>query len=350
MRFLVVDGSHLAFRVIYASMSNDLFSSNYIKFLITKSIISEVCKYPSTPIVAFDYGGSDYRKSIYPEYKGDRKRDELPLIIDGKDMSDKDISADELIKIRRLLDNEDEIKTADNLINLKLFLETRDYVVNELGKIGILGFKSLGYEADDIGYLFSNCTNTEGRLLSDDNDWRLYLNDRYHLRRPIKDEVITIDDMSKEPMYSSMMESTGLSAPELYHHILALTGTHNNVVGYKGIGETRAAKLVPMILSGDEIKPGPAYINTYLEDKSRYKLNYKIIGSSHIRDDSSKLLSEIVTNYRNNVKRPGQIDMILLGGSIGSNTIGDMYSDYHKSIEILSEEELCHISQPSLIQ
>lgn len=66
-RLLVIDGSHMMFRTIHQSVNSGMCSLNYTIYSFLRSIIKELKAYPSTPIIIFDKGGSDYRTSIYPE-------------------------------------------------------------------------------------------------------------------------------------------------------------------------------------------------------------------------------------------------------------------------------------------
>lgn len=347
-KIAVIDGSYLVFRTIFSSSENEIQSENYIKYLVLRSIIKEISLLQAFPIVAFDWRGSAYRSSIYPEYKQDRKsqEDELDVIIPigehaGKSINDPSVTADALISLRTQAGaflSQSEIDAINNKIQMKLFLSARDFVCNELGSIGILGVKIRGYEADDFGFLFSHCTSHEGYLVSDDSDWKLFLTDHWQIRRPLKESFITLDEFSSE--FQSTIESTGKSAPEIYKHILALTGTHNNVIGYHGIGEKTGLKIAELLLSGQELDNTKAKHKIVLEDEcAKYQLNLKVISSDHISEQRD-VLFEALLSAANNVKKVSQIEFIKIASSIQSERLPEYFQKYSSSVKHLTPDEL----------
>ena len=359
MRILLFDGSYLVMRSVLSSYDNELISPEYVKFIVTRMLISELSKsYEATkeqgyPIVAFDYGGSAFRKSMYPQYKADRVQadDDTTVLLmpdgeyQGIPISDLKISSSELFRIRHIYDGE-EREYLDSINRLKLFRETREYVCNELNKIGILGLKIHGYEADDIGYLFSNFTSCKGTLVSDDHDWKLNLSNNYDLRRPIKDETVTINSFNT--MLGKLYESTNIPGPVLYRHMLALTGTHNNIIGYKGIGEAKAKDILTILLANPELplddrlkllNPKSKIHSKVIDDSSIYQFNYVIVGSDHIAIERNKIFDEILKQM-DKVQRPNQFTYLAMCHNILSESLPELSQKYFSSYKYITKDDL----------
>lgn len=343
IRVVLFDGSLTARRAIAAGLHSESCSEDFLKFFTLRLILKEIetyckIKMPTNPgmkllpIIAFDYGGSAYRKEKLKSFKADRKKDfgGIEIIIPeggytGLKVDDPVVPPDELISLLQLFEEKSlEREYLMNQLTRKLFSSLRDFFINHMSEIGMLGYMKYGYEADDIGYLFSRCTDTRGLLVSDDKDWQLNLTERYEISRPMKGErYISLESFNYD--FKDIVESTGLSAPEIYRHVLALTGTHNNVEGYKGIGWVRGVQIAKLILEGsgtlDLLDPNVKVHATVLNNPELYHFNYDIIGSDHVREDRQILLDDIKSKLEAVAEKPTQMDYLKLLSKIGAKSL-----------------------------
>ncbi|HEG8092007.1 TPA: hypothetical protein SFZ51_001627 [Campylobacter jejuni] len=341
-RVILFDGSITARRAIAVGINSETCTENFLKFFTLRLILKEIETYCKSyipknpgmgvlPIVAFDYGGSAYRREKLKSFKADRIKDYggIEIVVPqggytGLKVDDPLVPADELFPLLQLFEEKSlEREYLTSQITKKLFTSLRQFFTTQMNEIGILGYMKYGYEADDIGYLFSHCTETRGLLVSDDKDWQLNLSDRYEISRPMKGEYVSLDSFNYS--LKEVVESTGVDAPEIYRHILALTGTHNNVEGYKGIGWARGVQIAKLILEGngtlDLLDPKIKVHATVLENPDLYHFNYNIVGSDHIKEDRQLLLDDIKSKLELVSEKPTQMDYLKLLSSIGAKTL-----------------------------
>ena len=182
-------------------------------------------EYDDIPIENFihilDSNGSDYRKSIYPEYKANRKENE-----------------EELVQQKELLGT---------------FLQAFDYKFVQIH----------GVEADDVIGSYAKILtlqNKFGLIVSYDKDLFQLLNDNIALTREEKDK----DGIKRFAFYTKnyIVKTYGFE-PDTFADFLAFKGdVADNIKGVKGIGDVAAKSLlqeypnVEMSLQNlDKIKP-----------------------------------------------------------------------------------------------
>ncbi len=199
---LVVDGLNLAFRWKHSGAR--YFSDDYIN-----TVLSLAKSYKaSNIIITADYGSSNYRKSIYPEYKQNRKdkiQEQTPA----------------------------EQKAFEDFI--KEFLNTLEEIKRQ--EIPLLRFE--GVEADDIAGVIVNRRKmydiNDIWLISSDRDWDLYIQEHVSRFSYVTRKEVTINNWSTHYDYT----------PEDYISVKCLMGdVGDNVLGVPGIGPKRAIALV----------------------------------------------------------------------------------------------------------
>lgn len=193
--WLVVDGLNLAFR--YAHNGTKDFIDEYIN-----TINSLANSYKATTIIiACDKGSSTYRKTIYPEYKGDRKE-----------------------KYEKQTEEEKQ-----------KFLDFFSYFDSMVDRLPWTVFRYDGVEADDIAaFLVKNNPTKKIWLVSSDKDWDLLINQNVS-----RFSYVT----RKEVTYDNFFDTYNCSI-ENYITLKCLQGGDDNIKGVDGIGPKRAIQLI----------------------------------------------------------------------------------------------------------
>lgn len=310
MKYLVMDGSYQTFRHIFSSIKDETFNPKYVAYRVFRTIIKELNSYDSYPIICFDKHGSKYRKSIYKDYKGNRysdTKDEIrfddnsPDELRGKVLSDFSIPIDILISyfnIIKLIENDDkefkEFQSAlEDAVRMRTYLFVRDLFTNELPKIGILTLTISGYEADDIGYFFSNCIEGSGRLLSDDKDWYISITDNYDLYRPMSEKLVTINDVSND--YKELVDR--VSPSEAVRLFKAIIGDgSDNIPGFDGIGGVRGYNILNNIVTSNGIN----ICNILNEDNKLHYLIKNINNLDNLGTIGKSIIDSMRSKYINN--------------------------------------------------
>lgn len=199
---LIVDAINLAFRWKHSGAR--YFVDDYIN---TVNSLAKSYK-ASNIIIAADKGSSAYRKSIYPEYKQNRK-DKIAEQTDAEQRA-----------------FEDFIKEYNNTLEALM------------GRgVPVLQFQ--GVEADDIAAAITNRKTKynieEIWLISSDRDWDLLIRDNVSRFSYVTRKEYTINN------WDTHYECT----PEEYISVKCLMGdSGDNVIGVPGIGPKRAISLV----------------------------------------------------------------------------------------------------------
>lgn len=260
---LIVDGLNCAFR--WKHNKSTKFAEEYLGMVrsLAKSYDA------GSIIVAADWGGSSYRKEIYPEYKANRKD-----LVDKQTEKEKQESQIFFAEYERALE-----------------------VLDKASDISLFRYK--GVEADDIAaYLVSRLHDfgfDQAWLISSDRDWDLLVGPYVSRFSTVTRQEVTLDTWI-HPV-----------KPEDYLSYKVLTGdTGDNIPGIDGIGPKRAASLIEQFGSALDIYDACPlggklkYIQNLNNQADRIPLNYELmdllsfceeaIGRDNINDIGRKLM------------------------------------------------------------
>jgi DNA polymerase-1 len=218
---LIVDGLNLAFR--WKHQKKEFYKQEYVR-----TVESLAKSYNCGEIVVLGDGGSDYRKSIDPEYKANRKE--------------------------RYKD-----QTEEERVEFENFLGEFQKTMEALTAKGYLTIKYKGVEADDIAAVICLAREEleldEIWLVSSDKDWDLLITENISRFSTVTRKETTIGNWDEHYDFD----------PEYYLTFKCLTGDKgDNVPGVSGIGPKRAAGIIEDY--GDVFD-----IMTTLPIESRYK-------------------------------------------------------------------------------
>lgn len=201
---MIVDGLNLAFRWKHSGATE--FADDYIK---TVESLKKSYK-ARWVVIACDKGSSEYRKSLYPEYKQNRK-------------------------------DKFELQTEEDKVKFELFFEefqnTLDKIEQE-SKYILFRFNKV--EADDIAAFIVKNKKTfpavdDIVLVSSDKDWDLLINDN----------VMRFSYVTRKEISADNWNTHYDCEPEDYISIKCLQGdSGDNIPGVPGIGPKKAAALV----------------------------------------------------------------------------------------------------------
>ena len=236
---LIVDAINLGFRWKHAGATE--FCDDYIK---TVESLKRSYK-ASHVIIACDRGASSYRKTIYPEYKQNRKD-------------------------KQALQTEAEKDAFETFF--REFENTMATIEIE-GKYPLLRFQ--GVEADDVcAYICSKVKNRNIWLISSDKDYDLLINNHVSRFSYVTRKETTIDNWNTHYDFE----------PEDYISIKCLMGdSGDNVPGVPGIGPKRAVSLVAEygstydIIASLPVSGKYKYIEALNNCRDQLILNYKLM-------------------------------------------------------------------------
>jgi len=237
---LIVDALNLGFRWKHKKATK--FVEEYLATVLSLATSYEC----GTIIVAADRGGSEYRKSIYPEYKANRKelyKDQTP--------EEKKLSEQFFAEYERTLE------AIDNHPKMKLF-------------------RFQGVEADDTAaYLTSRMYDygfDKVWLISSDRDWDLLITKDVSRFSTVTRQEITLETWPY-PV-----------SPEHYISLKVLEGDKgDNVHGFEGVGPKRAADLITQYGSAYDIYDAipiagkQKFVQAINDNKDRILLNYELM-------------------------------------------------------------------------
>lgn len=363
-RLLVVDGSHMMFRTIHQSVSSGMCSLNYTIYNFLRSIVKELKAYPSTPIIIFDKGGSSYRSSIYPEYKGNRKDNtadedikvftEIAGQYAGLKINDWSVPMDALQMIfmstpvgNPKSSNQVEVLQYEywhalkSQYTLRVFSEARKILMEYLPYIGLASITREGIEADDYGYLLSQLTSDEyeGRLITSDQDWIISVSDRFTLHNPMSSQIVKYDDfLAWNPM---VVEARGkdYNWNELMVLVKAINGDGgDNIFGFEGIGGVGADELArKLAINGIESHEDNSKIkelglakkfNSIINEYDRFLLNKKLVGFYHVSGLTAETMKKDVENALSQVHDISELKFMQLCSLIESNDLPNSFSPF----------------------
>jgi DNA polymerase-1 len=209
----LVDGHALVFRAYYAFIRQPLVNSRgqetsaVFGFLNTLlNLLSS--EEPDYLAVVFDTAAPTFRHKRYDQYKANR--DEMPEAL-----------AEQLPVIYEML-------TAMNVPQ----------------------FSMEGFEADDLIATLSRGlqSEVEVKVVSGDKDLLQLINDRIHVIRPGKTQVV-----ESEIDAATMVETMGLRPDQLIDYLALMGDSSDNVPGVRGVGKKTALKLIDKHNSLDEL-------------------------------------------------------------------------------------------------
>lgn len=260
---MIVDCMNLAFRWKHSGSTK--FVDDYLA-----TVLSLAKSYDSgTIIAAADWGGSTYRKELYPEYKNNRKE-----LVDKQSPEEKE-------QARKFFDEYERVLEA----------------LDKHNRIKVLRYK--GVEADDIAaYITSRLPDfgfDQAWLISSDRDWDLLVNERVSRFSYVTRKEQTLDTWDY------------IVTPEQYISYKVLTGDPgDNIPGIPGVGPKRAAALIEQYGSAMDIYdaaplPGKQkFIQAVNDNKEQILLNYELmdlltfcqeaIGRENINDIGRRLV------------------------------------------------------------
>ena len=237
---MVVDGLNLAFRYLHAKSTQ--FVDDYIRVVDSLKKSYKAGKV----IIVCDKGSSSYRKSIYPDYKANRKE-------------------------------KFENQTEEERLAFEEFFAEFEKTLLQIETIyPVLRFDST--EADDIAaYIVTQIKKypvTDVWLISSDKDWDLLVNEYTSRFSYVTRKEVTFDNWYTH--YDC--------EPEQYISLKCLTGdTGDNVKGVEGIGPKRALELVKEygsamdIVANLPITSKYKYIQSLNASGDKILLNYRLM-------------------------------------------------------------------------
>jgi DNA polymerase-1 len=260
---MIVDAMNVAFRWKHSGATK--FVDDYIA-----TVMSLAKSYDAgTIIVAADWGGSSYRKAIFPEYKANRKE-----LVEKQ-------SAEEKEAARKFFDEYERVLEA----------------IDKHPRIQL--FRYQGVEADDIAaYLVTRLHDygfDQAWLISSDRDWDLLVGPYVSRFSTVTRKEITLDTWDY-PV-----------TPEQYISYKVLTGdSGDNIPGIPGVGPKRAAALIEQYGSAMDIYdacplPGKQkFIQAVNENRDQILINYELmdlvsfcqeaIGHNNVNDIGRRLV------------------------------------------------------------
>lgn len=264
---LIVDSLNLAFRYKHSGATD--FAEDYLR---TVNSLKKSYK-ASHVIMACDQGSSSYRKSMYPEYKQNRKDKQA-------EQTDAEAAAFELFF-------EDFLATLEHIRN------NTDYPV----------IKFQGVEADDIAaYIVSKkdlLSFDEIWLVSSDRDWDLL----------VQPKVSRFSYVTRKEVTHENWETHYEWSQDEYISIKCLMGdTGDNVFGVPSIGPKRAHGLVTEfgstwdIIASIPLNGKYKYIQELNKCKDRLMLNYQLMDlvthcAEAVGVDNCKQIDSILETY-----------------------------------------------------
>jgi DNA polymerase-1 len=260
---MIVDAMNVAFRWKHSGATK--FVDDYIA-----TVMSLAKSYDAgTIIVAADWGGSSYRKAIFPEYKANRKE-----LVEKQ-------SAEEKEAARKFFDEYERVLEA----------------IDKHPRIQL--FRYQGVEADDIAaYLVTRLHDygfDQAWLISSDRDWDLLVGPHVSRFSTVTRKEITLDTWDY-PV-----------TPDQYISYKVLTGdSGDNIPGIPGVGPKRAAALIEQYGSAMDIYdacplPGKQkFIQAVNENRDQILINYELmdlvsfcqeaIGHNNVNDIGRRLV------------------------------------------------------------
>lgn len=182
-KLLIVDGSYLLHRGLHQQNLFELRSPNGERsggiFQFLRSINSEIRKNGDYfPIVTWDAGLSKRRTDADPYYKHADERNKEPEVL-TPEQADSDY--------------------------ITQYRKQRNKLIEILSYVGIPSIRIAGWEGDDLICLLSRLS-INSRILTDDKDMLQLVSEDIEVRRPMADQLITLNEFLKENDYENIYD------------------------------------------------------------------------------------------------------------------------------------------------
>jgi DNA polymerase I len=256
---LIIDGNNLAFRIFakYPPLTTKAGESVSLIYGFMKSLKFLMSKFsPERVSIAYD-GKSDYRTSIYPEYKKNRKQ----------------------------RTDEDEEFYAD-------YVKQLSKLTSVVSKLGIYQYRCPTMEADDIISLITHL-GYEVIIVTEDRDLTQLLRNGCAVYMPMKDKMYT------EESFTNEMTVT----PEQYVLVKALMGdSSDNISGIYGIGEKIATSLVrtfktwKVLKAAARMSSGDKLLGKVLDNVDVVERNLRLVNLRSLEACTSKTFGDWLTD------------------------------------------------------
>lgn len=204
--WLIIDGNSMAHAAFHAKELGADQSGSQVPFSVLNALraltSSEFLSFK--PIVLWD-SKSEYRTSLYPDYKANRQLDQ----------------------------SEEQRRKRED------FHQQRDYLKQALTHLGITQFLPVAFEADDLAYQFVVSQTAPIVLVTGDRDWLQMLirdNVSWFYHRAENRRLIKGDQLDQE---------VGVKTVDQFVELKAITGDpSDNIPGIGGLGEKGAKDLL----------------------------------------------------------------------------------------------------------
>lgn len=240
-RLLIVDGSYFLHRSLKVKeiydLRNSLGEGTGAIFSVLRMLNKElkICG-DYYPVVCFDEGLAPRRVAVDPHYKHADERAEK-----HKQVLVPDNPEDEyLLQYRR----------------------QRNTLIEVLTRFGIPCLKYVPWEGDDLMYILTR-VSSESLVLTDDKDLLQLLSNTTCVRRPMRDEMWTMDELLDAKKMSSIYDFTMTKA-------IVGDGSDNIPSCCKGVGEGTAHGLLRIINEFYRVSHNKDSVLTWEADWSEY--------------------------------------------------------------------------------
>lgn len=236
----------------YITPTEGAYHNKIIDAAIDEQFIDPDFPYVYKVACAWDGGKSEFRKSLYPDYKGQRER-------------------------KRLLETEEDKQ------KYKAFVEQMRVIDDNLPLFGVHSIKVHHFEADDIIYFLSqHVTKNDDQfviIVSTDKDMLQLVNSHIAVWSPYKEVLYTKENFEK---------LVGLKKSSFIDYRVLVGDTSDNIKGIKGIGEKTAKQLIGQYKNIDNMladrkhlikKVRTAHI---FEEQDKIKINRQLMDMQNI--------------------------------------------------------------------
>lgn len=235
-RILIIDGSYVMHRSLKTPALEELTTSTGMKsggvFGALRIIQSEMKKFPTYfPIVCFDKGLSERRKSLFPDYKANRQRQQ----------------ADTMIANSILVEENNYLEE---------YHRQRNDLMEILKAFGIPSLIIPGWEGDDLQYLLSTVCN-EGVVVSDDKDMIQLVSPTVKIDRSMRKEIIdwnSSDVKYRHPRYTIAKSIVG-------------DGSDNIPQVASGVGDVTADTIAQYLQRSEDLDEQKKLIQEFIDNE-----------------------------------------------------------------------------------
>lgn len=178
----------------------------------------------------------------------------------------------------------DDYKSNRSSLNMdnpsdKALVDAQPLAQKILKRIGAINMSIKGYEADDLGfYLTREDWVKEGRLLSEDRDWFLGVNEKWETLRPKSKDLLTL-----EKFHEWFGADNSYDMYDLYLTYKAFVGDKSdNVKGISGIGGINAVKFAKALQRNELDQHSGKYAGIVRDNLERIVENKSIMDMSWV--------------------------------------------------------------------